>query len=72
MSNGRIVSVGTWTLVGIAVLLFVEALCAGIIPITQKGAWPDQFQWVTILLVAVVAAVTYLLSILKGKPPEPK
>jgi hypothetical protein len=62
----RTVVVGDIKLAIIAILLFVESLIAGVIPITQEGKWPNEFQMVTILLVAILAAVTYAISILKG------
>lgn len=62
----RTVTIGDKKLVIIAILLFVESLIAGIIPITQESKWPNEFQLVTILLVAILAAVTYAISIIKG------
>ena len=53
--------------VAIAILLFFESLLGGLLVILQKGGTPDMQQFVTILSVAGLALITYLLTFLRGE-----
>jgi len=58
----------------IAVLIFAEALIVPLIALTSRGIEPTTLELCTILLVALLALVTYLMSFFhvetEGKKPN--
>ena len=62
----RQIIVGDAKLAIVAVHLFVEAILAGIAPILQESRWPNEFQIASILVVALLASITYVVSIIRG------
>jgi len=54
----------------IGILLFVEAICAPMLILTQQGTMPTQTQIMTIILFALLQLVSYFLVFLGFKKGE--
>jgi len=56
----------------VAILIFAEALIVPLIALTSRGIEPTKLELCTILLVALLALVTYLMSFLHVETKEKK
>jgi len=56
----------------VAILIFAEALIVPLIALTSRGIEPTMLELCTILLVALLALVTYLMSFFHVEAPEKK
>jgi len=56
----------------IAILIFAEALIVPLIALTSRSIEPTTLELCTILLVALLALVTYLMSFFHVEVPEKK
>lgn len=56
----------------VAILIFLEALIVPLIALTSRGIEPTMLELCTILLVALLALVTYLMSFFHVETQEKK
>lgn len=56
----------------VGILIFLEALIVPLIALTSRGVEPTMLELCTILLVALLALVTYLMSFFKVETGEKK
>jgi heme A synthase len=54
----------------IGILLFLESMCGGLLVILQRGEIPTVLEALTVLMVATLALITYLMAFLHGNETQ--
>ena len=54
----------------IGILLFMESLCGGVLIILQRSEMPNLIEVLTVLMVAALTLITYLLAFVRQGEAE--